>query len=36
MTENGPINIVVGGETLAKNDHAWSNLVDYFWVDQPV
>lgn len=36
LTENGPINVVVGGETLAKNEFAWSNLVDYFWVDNPV
>lgn len=31
MTENGPVDIIVGGEKLAKNNQAWSNLVDYFW-----
>ena len=35
-TENGPIQVVSGKEKLVRNVHAWSNLIDYIWVDQPV
>ena len=36
MTENGPISVVPGTQTLTQNKYAWSNLVDYIWVDQAV
>lgn len=36
MTENGPIHLNTGSEHLRQNKYAWSNLVDYIWVDQPV
>ena len=35
MMENGPIQIQADG-SVALNTFAWSNLVDYIWVDQPV
>lgn len=25
-----------GTKNLTKNQYAWSGLVDYFWIDQPV
>ncbi|KAI0688707.1 alpha/beta-hydrolase [Cytidiella melzeri] len=34
--ENGPIRLQPGTQKLEKNPHAWSELVDYFWIDQPV
>ncbi|EKM51711.1 uncharacterized protein PHACADRAFT_177131 [Phanerochaete carnosa HHB-10118-sp] len=36
MTENGPIQVQPGTQKLVQNKYAWSNLVDYIWVDQPV
>lgn len=36
MTENGPIQVEAGTEGLVSNPYAWSNLIDYIWVDQPV
>ncbi|GJE99869.1 carboxypeptidase [Phanerochaete sordida] len=36
-TENGPILLKPGTrKTFKKNEYAWSNLVDYIWVDNPV
>ncbi|KAI0338858.1 alpha/beta-hydrolase [Trametopsis cervina] len=36
LTENGPIQMTPGTKNLTKNQYAWSGLVDYFWIDQPV
>ncbi|KAI0772159.1 Alpha/Beta hydrolase protein [Irpex lacteus] len=36
FSENGPILMKPGTETLEANEYAWSNLVDYIWIDQPV
>ena len=36
MTENGPIQVQPGTQKLVQNQYAWSNLIDYIWVDQPV
>lgn len=37
MTQNGPIKVVAGEDSkLVQNDHAWSKLIDYIWVEQPV
>ncbi|KAI0344379.1 alpha beta-hydrolase [Trametopsis cervina] len=36
LTENGPIQMTPGTQNLTKNSYAWSGLVDYFWIDQPV
>ena len=36
FTENGPIQVVPGKESLEQNQYAWSDLIDYIWVDQPV
>ena len=35
-TENGPIQVQPGTESLVSNKYAWNNLVDYIWVDNPV
>jgi carboxypeptidase D len=35
FNENGPIR-VAPGHKLINNPYAWSQLADYFWVDQPV
>ena len=35
LTENGPLLTQVDG-SVAANPYAWSKLVDYVWVDQPV
>jgi len=34
--QNGPIRIDIEEYSAASNNHSWSNLIDYFWVDQPV
>ncbi|KAI0773268.1 Alpha/Beta hydrolase protein [Trametes elegans] len=34
-TENGPFR-VNPDSSVEKNNYSWSNLADYFWVDQPV
>ena len=36
MNENGPMRLQPGTQTLSENQYAWSGLVDYFWVDNPV
>lgn len=36
MTENGPIQLEPGTQQLSANQYAWSSLVDYIWVDNPV
>ncbi|KAJ3548231.1 hypothetical protein NM688_g5321 [Phlebia brevispora] len=36
FTENGPMHVVPNEKRLTKNKHAWNNLIDYIWVDQPV
>ena len=35
--ENGPMSIPINSNTtITQNPYAWSNLVDYFWIDNPV
>ncbi|RDX43775.1 alpha/beta-hydrolase [Lentinus brumalis] len=34
--ENGPIRLSPRGEKVTPNNYTWANLVDYFWIDQPV
>ncbi|KAI0714404.1 alpha/beta-hydrolase [Cerioporus squamosus] len=34
--ENGPLRLSPRGEKVAPNKYTWVNLVDYFWIDQPV
>lgn len=36
MTENGPIHLETGTQTLSQEKYPWNALIDYFWVDQPV
>ena len=35
LIENGPLLMQLDG-SVAANSYAWSRLVDYVWVDQPV
>ena len=35
LTENGPL-LMQMDESIVTNPYAWSKLVDYVWVDQPV
>jgi carboxypeptidase D len=35
FNENGPIQVEVN-QQLTSNPYAWSQLADYFWIDQPV
>ncbi|KIY51939.1 alpha/beta-hydrolase, partial [Fistulina hepatica ATCC 64428] len=35
LFENGPIRIAPN-YSASRNEYAWSNLTDFFWIDQPV
>lgn len=34
--QNGPMRLDIEDYSAAPNNHSWSNLIDYFWIDQPV
>ncbi|RPD60993.1 alpha/beta-hydrolase [Lentinus tigrinus ALCF2SS1-7] len=34
--ENGPIRFSPRGSRSSPNNYTWANLIDYFWIDQPV
>ncbi|RPD60985.1 alpha/beta-hydrolase [Lentinus tigrinus ALCF2SS1-7] len=34
--ENGPIRLSPRGSRVTQNNYTWANLVDYFWIDQPI
>ncbi|KAI0738607.1 alpha/beta-hydrolase [Daedaleopsis nitida] len=34
--ENGPIRLSPTGSEIKSNNFSWSNLADFFWIDQPV
>ncbi|THG96679.1 hypothetical protein EW026_g5196 [Hermanssonia centrifuga] len=36
FSENGPISLAPDTQQFTQNEYAWSNLIDYIWVDQPV
>ncbi|KAF7770375.1 hypothetical protein Agabi119p4_6349 [Agaricus bisporus var. burnettii] len=36
LFENGPMRLDIEDYSAAPNNHSWSNLIDYFWIDQPV
>lgn len=36
LNENGPLHVAPGHKIVDNTQYAWSNVADYFWVDNPV